>query len=144
MTQNTVKIKNKIPKVITALSSTQQKSLLKSIGSRFERELSEGITRGDSSWAALSSEWIEEKGHARPWYYTGRTQGAIKYKLDGSKVYSGWVDGGEVAEIAEYLEYGTSRIPARPLLRPVFEENKNDVVKEAVKWVKDAVKKGKI
>lgn len=144
MKQNTVYIKNNIPKVISALSSTQQNVLLKSIGLRFEKELSNRIKTGDSSWAPLSQKWAEKKGHIRQWYYTGRTRDAIKYKLDNNKVRSGWVDEGEVAGIAKMLEYGTTRMPARPLLRPVFEDNKKDVVKDAVKWLNAAIKKGKI
>jgi len=140
----TVSIKNNIPKVIDGLSTSQQKKLLNSIGVRFEGKLVEGIQHGRGEWAPLSQEWAEFKGHGKQWYHTAATEGAIKFKVEGDHVRSGWVDGGELADRAMRLEYGTSKIPARPLLRPVFEENKDDVRKDAIDWIKDAVKKGKI
>ena len=144
MTTKRVKIKNNIPKVINGLSSLQLNKLGHAIGVRFEDELVKRIQEGDPKWAALSPEWIEKKGHGRKWYYTGRTEGAIKYKVKGSTIYAGWVDGGELADIAKYLEYGTSKMPARPLIVPVFEENKDKIVKDAKVWIKNAVNKGRI
>lgn len=139
-----VKIKNNIPKIINGLTPGQLNKLGHVIGAMFEGELVKRIQDGDSAWAALSPEWVKKKGHGHQWYYTGRTEGAIKYKVEGKKVYAGWVDGGETAGIAKYLEYGTRKIPARPLLVPVFEENKDKVVKEAEEWINKAVKKGRI
>ena len=137
-------VKNNIPKIVDSLTGAQFKKLQESIGARLEGELVRRIQQGDPSWAPLSQPWIEKKGHGRQWYYTGRTEGAMKYRIDGSTIYVGIVDGGEIAEVAIKLEYGKGPIPARPLFQPVYHENKDKVVKEALDWVKDAIKKGKI
>jgi HK97 gp10 family phage protein len=49
-------------------------------------------------------------------------------------------DVGPAAEYAIYHEYGTSRMPARPYMRPAFDEGKGDALNAAVEVLKDAVK----
>jgi phage gpG-like protein len=142
-----VKSTTNIAKVAKAFDAAQIRSMKESVGLRLERAFVQRIKQGDSSWAPLSSEWAEIKGHGKPWYYTGRLENAISYDLDGDGVRVGilthesYSDGETVATVATQLEYGTSKIPARPLFRPVFEEQVKDIVKDAAKDIKKRIKK---
>lgn len=62
---------------------------------------------------------------------TGTLQSSIEYKVtkDGETI-SGLI--GSSADYAIYLEFGTSRMAARPFLRPVLENNKEEIVDKFV------------
>ena len=141
---------NNIAKVAKAFDATQMRSLKESVGLRLERAFVDRIKIGDSSWAPLSSKWTEQKGHGKQWYYTGRLEQAIEYEIDGDGVRVGILKhesypetGSTVAVVAASLEYGapTRNIPARPLFRPVFEEQVKGIVKDAAKDIKKRIDK---
>jgi len=142
---------NNLLKIAASLNPKQMKGLKESIGLRLERAFVERIKQGDSSWAPLSSAWAEKKGHGKQWYYTGRIENAIEYAIEGDGVHVGILKheeypetGSTVAVVAASLEYGapTRNIPARPLFRPVFDEQVKDIVKDAAEDIKKRVKKG--
>lgn len=143
-------IRSNLDKVADNLSDLATGKLGARVGAMFEAALVDKISEGDPSWAPLSASWAEEKGHGNQWYYTGRLEGAIKYKVDGTKVHIGIVDpevyptGETIASVAEKLEYGDSKIPARPLFQPVFHENEKEVIKAAKEWIKGQVAKGRL
>lgn len=146
-----VVIRSNIPKVILGFSSQQTKSLKTSIGLRLQKAFKQRIKEGDASWAPLSAGWAETKGHGNQWYYTGRLEKAIEYEIDDAGVRVGvlkpetYPESGEnVARVALKLEYGTSRIPARPLFRPVFDEQIKGIVEDAAKDIKARIKKAAI
>ena len=152
MTTKQVRVKstNNIAKVAKAFDATQMRSLKESVGLRLERAFVQRIKQGDSSWAPLSSKWAETKGHGKQWYYTGRLENAIEYEIDGDGVRVGILKhesypetGSTIAVVAASLEYGapTRNIPARPLFRPVFEEQVGDIVKDAAKDIEKRIKK---
>lgn len=138
--------KNNFGKVISSISANQITPLKEQIGARLEKAFKEGIKTGDSSWAPLSPSWIEQKGHANPWYYTGRLEKAIEYEVNDDGVHVGilkhesYPDGETVASVAAQMEYGASKIPARPLFAPVFEEQVDDIIKDAAADIKKRVK----
>ena len=141
---------NNIAKVAKAFDATQMRSMKESVGLRLERAFVQRIKQGDSSWAPLSSKWAEQKGHGKQWYYTGRLEQAIEYEIDGDGVRVGILKhesypdtGSTVAVVAASLEYGapTRNIPARPLFRPVFDEQGGDIVKDAAKDIKKRINK---
>ena len=146
----TIVVKNNIPKIIKGLSGKQVEALGDTIGGMLKIALSDRIQGGDSSWAPLSQSWAEEKGHDRPWYFTGILGGSIDWEVKDGKVYAGLIDAGSyrdgenIATVAHKLEYGKGKIPARPLFRPVAEESEDEIKKEALEYVKDLIKKGKI
>ena len=148
----TIVIKNNIPKIIKGLSGKQVEALGDTIGGMLKIALSDRIQGGDSSWAPLSQSWAEEKGHDRPWYFTGILGGSIDWEVKDGKVYAGLIDAGSyrdgenIATVAHKLEYGSEsgNVPARPLFRPVAEESEDEIKKEALDYVKDLIKKGKI
>lgn len=148
----TIVIENNIPDIIKGLSGKQIKSLGDTIGGMLKIALSDRIQDGDSSWAPLSQSWAEEKGHDKQWYFTGILGGSIDWEVKDGKVYAGLIDAGSyrngenIATVAHKLEYGSGsdNIPARPLFGPVADENEKEIEKEALAYVKDLIKKGKI
>jgi len=138
-------VKNNIPKIIDGLNKKQMHKLGEAIGARYETALVERIHEGDPSWAPLSAAWAEQKGHGNQWYYTGNLESAIRYEIRDESVYIGIVKPeGDLGVIATKLEFGTSKIPARPLFAPVADEYSDEIEKLAKKWVIDSVKRGKI
>ena len=143
--QSSVIVKNNLPKIIAGLNKWQTSKLGAAIGARLETALVERIHTGDPGWAPLSAAWAEQKGHGNQWYYTGTLESAIKYEVRDEAVYVGIVKPeGEVGQIAMQLEYGTSKIPARPLFGPVASENEDEIVKIATEWIKAQIALGKI
>ena len=149
--QNThIKVENNIPDIIKGLSGKQADALAETIGGMLESALVDKIQSGNVCGPPLSESWAEHKGHSNPWYYTGRLEGAIKYEIEDGVVNVGIIDAGSyrdgenVATVAMKLEFGSDKIPARPLFRPVAEEEFPKVEKETLAFVKDMIKKGKI
>lgn len=145
-----IKIENNIPEIIKGLSGKQADVFANTIGGMLKVALSDKIQKGDSSWAPLSKSWAEEKGHGRPWYYTGILGGSIDWKVENGVVSVGIIDAGSyrdgenIATVAHKLEYGFGKIPARPLFSPVANEEYPKVEKEAATFIKDLIKKEKI
>ena len=144
-------IKNNLPKLVKSLSPPQMKSFKGAIGLRVQNALTDKIKSGDGSWAPLSPAWITAKGHRNQWYHTGQLENAIEYELNDAGVrigvlkHSSYPDTGtNVAVVAASLEYGTSKIPARPLFGPVFEDQADDIIDAAAADIKERVKKAKI
>ena len=48
------------------------------------------------------------------------------------------------ADYSSFLEFGTSKMSARPFLQPALEQNKNSIQYQVWKATKDALKKGDI
>ena len=144
-----VTAKNNLGKIAASLNPRQLRGLKESIGLRLERAFLDRIKGGDPSWAPLSEAWAEQKGHKNPWYYTGRLENAIEYAIEGGDVHVGvlkheaYPDSADtVATVAAKLEYGAGNIPSRPMFRPVFDEQINDIVKDAAADIRKRVKKG--
>ena len=145
-----IKVKNNIPDIIKGLSGKQAEAVAETIGGMLETALVDKIQSGNIEGPPLSKSWAEHKGHSNPWYYTGRLEGDIKYEVEDGKVNVGIIDAGSyrngenVATVAKKLEYGSGKIPARPLFRPVADDEMKNVEKEASTFVRDLIKKGKI
>jgi hypothetical protein len=145
-----IEVKNNMPDIIKGLSGKQTDALADTIGGLLESALVDKIQSGSIGGPPLSESWAEHKGHSNPWYYTGRLEGAIKYEVKDGVVNIGIIDAGSyrdgenVATVAMKLEFGSDKIPARPLFRPVAEEEFPKVEKETLAFVKDMIKKGKI
>ena len=145
-----IKVENNIPYIIKGLSGKQADALAETIGGMLESALVDKIQSGNVCGPPLSESWAEHKGHSNPWYYTGRLEGAIKYEVEDGVINVGIIDAGSyrdgenVATVAAKLEFGSGKIPARPLFGPVADEEYPKVEKEAFSYVKDLIKKEKI
>ena len=120
---------------------------------QFVLETMRGHTdKQDLSWTPLAESTIELKGGDTTIYVetgalkNGLTVRRVKSSVKGSTIFIGaspWKrhDGGmKMSELMIWLEYGTDKIPPRPLVQPTFEEVEDllkehwkDLMKELVK-----------
>jgi len=115
-------------KVATAVNKE-----LRNLGRATVKLIKEHIDKQDLDWIPLSSSTINTKGHDSVYLETGTFRNSIKYRIQSPSVQAAILDikpegdhpsGLPIEVLSRYLEYGTSRIPARPLWRPSFEEMK--------------------
>ena len=110
------------------------------------------IDSQDLSWTPLSERTIELKGGDTTIYVeTGSLRNGlvvrrIKSSVSGSTVFIGaspWKhhEGGmKMSELMIWLEYGTDKIPPRPLVQPTFEEVRDIIKNNWVNLMKELVK----
>ena len=69
---------------------------------------------------------------------TGRMRSAINHKLENAGTNNPYVKIISPVEYSKFIEFGTSRQPAKPFMYPALIENKSKILKELAK----AFKKG--
>lgn len=92
------------------------------------------IDNQDLGWAELQPRTIARKGHATIYLETGEYRNSIKARLQKAGRFSLVLQvspegthsqsGLSMDKLARHLEFGTSKMYARPLWRPVLEELK--------------------
>lgn len=110
------------------------------------------IDSQDLNWTPLSEKTIAlKKGNSTIYVETGTLKEGIVcrrisapslgYSLAiGCNPWSRNSDGTKLSDIMIYLEYGTSQIPARPLLRPTWDEVKSVVKNDLRKALKGMIR----
>jgi hypothetical protein len=99
------------------------------------RRLQEHIDRQDLNWTPLSRKTVELKGGSTTIYVeTGFLRDNLEVRRITSNVRASSImigaspwkvhepSGEKMSKIMSWLEYGTDRIPPRPLVRPTFDE----------------------
>lgn len=110
------------------------------------------IDNQDLNWIPLSERTVALKGGSTTIYIetgklrSGLTVRRIKSKANGSTIFIGaspWKkhDGIKMSDLMIWLEYGTDKIPPRPLIRPTIEEVQ-DILKEHWKDLMKELLKG--
>ena len=96
-------------------------------------------------WTPLSKDTVRIKGHGDIYVETGTLSNGLeikKFGVGGNEVFIGFSDGIKhesglsFATLMIYNEYGTVNSPARPLIRPSFEETKKLVRKDLMPAIK--------
>ena len=96
-------------------------------------------------WAPLSKDTVRIKGHDKIYVETGLLSNGLeikKFGVGGNEVFIGFSEGKShesglsFATLMIYNEYGTVNSPARPLIRPSFEETKKLVKKDLMPAIK--------
>lgn len=114
------------------------KAAIDADGNMIKSKLVGHIDAQDLGWAPLSPRTVALKGHSKIYIETGTLRGGIKVRAirapaNGYSIFIGaspWArnkDGRKLSEVMICLEYGTSRMPARPLIRPTWNEVKDQV-----------------
>lgn len=98
------------------------------------------ITNQDLNWTPLAPSTVRaKKGDTTIYVETGELQNGltvrkVKSSADSIVYFVGaspWKkhkkSGLKYSDLMIYLEYGTSKIPPRPLIQPTYEEVKNDI-----------------
>ena len=102
------------------------------------------IDRQDLGWKALAESTVRQKDNSSIYIDSGFLRNNLtRVEIDDFTVYVGATDmthepsGLPLHEILIFQEYGTSTQPARPLLRPTFEEMKPIIQKNWEKLFKN-------
>ena len=119
------------------------------------KRLHEHIENQDLNWTPLSERTVELKGGSTTIYFeTGQLKDGLvvrrlKSDVKGSTIIIGaspWKthkpSGEKMSNIMMWLEYGTDKIPPRPLIRPTYDEIKPLLEKEWKQVLKDFIDKG--
>ena len=92
------------------------------------------ITSQDLGWTPLAESTQRKKGGSMIYVESGSLLGSIQAKeVSGGDMaiqvgaFGGHPSGESASQILEWLEYGTNRIPPRPLIRPTFDEKQAEI-----------------
>jgi hypothetical protein len=123
-------------------------------GELIVKRMVEHIDRQDLPWKPLSDVTIAIKGNSQVYVDTGWLKENLSVRRMKtsplkSTVFVGaspWKthkpSGKKFSELMIMLEYGTDEIPARPLIRPTWEEMKKEIESGWQKMFKDVLRKG--
>lgn len=123
-------------------------------GEKIAKRMVEHIELQDLRWQPLSRVTIERKGDSTIYVETGWLKENLSVRRIASKplrstIFIGaspWKthkpSGLKFSDLMIMLEYGTDDIPARPLIRPTWEEVRKEIEKDWKKFMKDLVKTG--
>lgn len=129
------------------------KSAVDADGNMIKSKLVGHIDAQDLGWAPLSPHTVALKGHDKIFVETGSLRAGIRVRAirapsNGYSIFIGaspWVkntDGRKLSDIMRYLEYGTSKMPARPLIRPTWNEVKDKVKADMRKTLHGLIRGG--
>ena len=108
------------------------------------------INRQSLPWTPLSEETVRIKGHDKIYVETGVLSNGLevkKFGAGGNEVFIGFSDGVthesglSFATLMVYNEYGTVNSPARPLIRPSFEETRELIKKDLMPAIRKFFRK---
>lgn len=102
---------------------TKIKLTLRQAGALVEGVAKLNIQRGRPEWPPLKPETVKRKKSSKPLIDTGTLLNSITHKIEGNACLVGPFG----VKYAVYQEFGTSRIPARPFLRPALLENEEKI-----------------
>jgi len=124
------------------------KSAMLSVGQRIQNKIQNHIDKQDLGWVPLSPATVRKKGSTQIYVETGEYRNSIKtvveesgpdsweliVKPEGTHMSSGL----DMQVLGRFLEYGTSKMPARPLWRPVSAEVERMSMKQLIKAMEKA------
>lgn len=117
-------------------------------------KLLEHIDNQDLNWTPLSDATIAKKGHDTIYVETGFLREHLKVRKvrapkNGLTYFIGadaWTkhapSGLKFSDLMIYLEYGTEKIPARPLIRPTMDEVEKIIQRHWRECLRDLITKG--
>jgi hypothetical protein len=103
------------------------------------------IANQDLPWKPLSESTLRQKDNKLIYIESGElvSELAVK-KIEKNKYFVGAPQGIthsqsglDVSKLMEYLEYGTDRIPPRPLIKPSYEEFQSKFILNWVSYLKE-------
>lgn len=123
------------------------KDYLKEEAYDIKEEIQNSIKSQTGNWQSLAKATVENKGHNKILYETGQLVDSIDVQGSGDE-YVVAPTGQHThnisnSELAILHEYGTSKMPPRPIFRPVYEKHRNEVPKEVADIVQKEIDKFK-
>ena len=100
-------------KKFTSVNPTQLTEIAEAVKLGIERNIANAQKYTGGAVSPLSLSTIRQKGSSRPLFQTGELLGSVKLTQSGVSTFEVFISSNR-SEIASYLNFGTSRMPARP------------------------------
>lgn len=122
-------------------------------GRMIRQKLVGHIDKQDLNWAPLARKTVELKGHDKIYVETGTLRNGLVVRrvsspkrgysiFIGASPWAKSADGGKLSDIMIYMEYGTFKQQARPLIRPTWREVREQVKADMRAVIRGIIKGG--
>lgn len=130
MTGDWTKLQAKLNDISKGKVKDDMEEQLQDSANDLKEAMQQYIKGQESNWQPLAQATIDKKHDDTILIETGEMVDSIKVTPQGEDQYVISATGQRNQEILKYHEYGTSRMVARPVVRPVFEREKGNVKAE--------------
>ena len=130
MTGDWTKLQAKLNDISKGKVKDDMEEQLQDSANDLKEAMQQYIRGQEGNWQPLAQATIDKKHDDTILIETGEMVDSIKVTPQGEDQYVISATGQRNQEILKYHEYGTSRMVARPVVRPVFEREKGNVKAE--------------
>ena len=130
MTGDWTKLQAKLNDISKGKVKDDMEEQLQDSANDLKEAMQQYIRGQEGNWQPLAQATIDKKQDDTILIETGEMVDSIKVTPQGEDQYVISATGQRNQEILKYHEYGTSRMVARPVVRPVFEKEKGNVKAE--------------
>lgn len=130
MTGDWTKLQAKLNDISKGKVKDDMEEQLQDSANDLKEAMQQYIKGQEGNWQPLAQATIDKKQDDTILIETGEMVDSIKVTPQGEDQYVISATGQRNQEILKYHEYGTSRMVARPVVRPVFEREKGNVKAE--------------
>lgn len=130
MTGDWTKLKAKLNDISKGKVKDDMEEQLQDSANDLKEAMQQYIRGQEGNWQPLAQATVDKKHDDTILIETGEMVDSIEVTPQGEDQYVISATGQRNQEILKYHEYGTSRMVARPVVRPVFEKEKGNVKAE--------------
>lgn len=130
MTGDWTKLQAKLNDISKGKVKDDMEEQLQDSANDLKEAMQQYIRGQEGNWQPLAQATIDKKRDETILIETGEMVDSIEVTPQGEDQYVISATGQRNQEILKYHEYGTSRMVARPVVRPVFEKEKGNVKAE--------------
>ena len=130
MTGDWTKLQAKLNDISKGKVKDDMEEQLQDSANDLKEAMQQYIRGQEGNWQPLAQATIDKKHDDAILIETGEMVDSIEVTPQGEDQYVISATGQRNQEILKYHEYGTSRMVARPVVRPVFEKEKGNVKAE--------------
>lgn len=130
MTGDWTKLQAKLNDISKGKVKDDMEEQLQDSANDLKEAMQQYIRGQEGNWQPLAQATIDKKHDETILIETGEMVDSIEVTPQGEDQYVISATGQHNQEILKYHEYGTSRMVARPVVRPVFEKEKGNVKAE--------------
>lgn len=130
MTGDWTKLKAKLNDISKGKVKDDMEEQLQDSANDLKEAMQQYIRGQEGNWQPLAQATVDKKHDDTILIETGEMVDSIEVTPQGEDQYVISATGQRNQEILKYHEYGTSRMVARPIVRPVFEREKGNVKAE--------------
>ena len=130
MTGDWTKLRAKLNDISKGKVKDDMEEQLQDSANDLKEAMQQYIRGQEGDWQPLAQATVDKKHDDTILIETGEMVDSIEVTPQGEDQYIISATGQRNQEILKYHEYGTSRMVARPVVRPVFEKEKGNVKAE--------------